>query len=172
MTVYLGIDNGVSGSIGVIYNDQSFFFKTPTKMEQDYTKKKKNISRIDVHELNLKINGVIDDLDWKGGKILAVIERPMVNPGRFAATTSAVRALESTLIFIEYVSAFAISYQFIDSKEWQKSLLPKGLKGSAELKVASKHIGNRLFPNHTKDISKHGDADGLLIAEYAKRVGW
>jgi hypothetical protein len=57
------------------------------------------------------------------------------------------------------------AYEYIDSKEWQKSLLPKGLKGSEELKKASLDVGKRLFPS--LDIKK--DADGLLIAEYLRR---
>jgi len=56
-------------------------------------------------------------------------------------------------------------YEYIDSKEWQKVLLPKGIKGSDELKKASLDIGKRMFP--TLKIKK--DADGLLIAEYLRR---
>jgi len=47
-------------------------------------------------------------------------------------------------------------------------LLPQGIKGD-ELKVASKDIGCRLFPEHTELIVKHKDADGILIAEYCRR---
>lgn len=86
----------------------------------------------------------------------------MVNPGRFLATASALRACEATLIVIE---SLKIPYQWIDSKEWQKALLPSGLKGP-QLKKASKEIGLRLFPNIQL---KHEDYDGLLIAEYARR---
>jgi hypothetical protein len=86
----------------------------------------------------------------------------MVNSTRFNATLSAIRALEATLIALER-SQFP--YEYIDSKEWQKVLLPKGLKGSDELKAASLDIGKRLFPS--LDIKK--DADGLLIAEYMRR---
>jgi hypothetical protein len=86
----------------------------------------------------------------------------MVNSARFSASMSAVRCLEATLIAIEEVG---FSYQYVDSKEWQKLLLPKGLKGSDELKKASFDVGKRMFP--TLAIKK--DADGLLIAEYLRR---
>ena len=39
---------------------------------------------------------------------------------------------------------------YIDSKEWQKELLPSGCKGE-ELKTASRDIGCRLFPKY-KDL--------------------
>jgi hypothetical protein len=56
---------------------------------------------------------------------------------------------------------------YIDSKEWQKEMLPKGVKGSDELKKLSLDIGNRLFPQF-RDF-KHPDRDSLLICEYARR---
>lgn len=163
MRYYIGIDNGVTGSIGIIAEDKSevSFWKTPIIKQQDYTKAKKNITRI---------NGVLlkEELELyqKGEDIIpfVLVERPMVDPTRFVATTSALRALEATLITLEMLN---LPYQFIDSKEWQKELLPKGIKGSEELKKASHDIGCRLFP--TLDSNYHTDFDGLLIAEYARR---
>ena len=57
---------------------------------------------------------------------------------------------------------------YVDSKDWQKVLLPKGTKGSDELKKASLDIGNRLFPQFADN--KHKDRDGILIAEYGRRL--
>ena len=90
------------------------------------------------------------------------IERPMVNPMRFAATLSAMRALEATVIFFE---GRKIPYSYIDSKEWQKVMLPEGLKGSDELKEASDSICRRLFPD--VEVCK-GGGDSLLIAKYMR----
>ena len=87
----------------------------------------------------------------------------MVNPTRFKATTSALRCFEAELVIIEYLG---LRHIFIDSKEWQKELLPKGCSGN-DLKKASLDIGNRLFPMFEK--FKHPDRDGLLIAEYGRR---
>jgi hypothetical protein len=47
-------------------------------------------------------------------------------------------------------------------------MFPKGLKG-IELKKASMDIGIRLFPHLEEVIIKQKDADGLLIAEWARR---
>jgi hypothetical protein len=159
---YIGIDNGVSGSIGCIEGDGSWadMISMPTFSEQNYTKTKKNITRI--NSVALK-----EYLAERGGCVKVFLERPMVNPGRFMATTSALRALESTLIVIE---SLGYSLQYVDSKEWQKSMLPSGLKGPDELKKASLDIGKRLFPKLSAIIDRHKDADGLLMAEHFRRI--
>lgn len=155
---YIGIDNGVSGSIGIIPNSgaNARMFITPIFSVYNYTKEAKKITRIDVVTLESILSGISSPF--------AIIERPMVNPTRFQATQSALRALEAMLIVIERLS---IPHQFIDSREWQKSILPKGIKGSVELKAASLNIGKRLFPQFSKKFKI--DADGILIAEYARR---
>jgi len=48
--------------------------------------------------------------------------------------------------------------------------LPKGVQGAPELKKASMDIGLRLFPDQANVINKHKDADGLLIAEWSRRM--
>lgn len=158
---FIGIDNGVSGSIGIVSDNDSTFIESPKISQQSYTKKKKNISRIDWKSMHAILS------EFKGKNCMVLLERPMVNPGRFLATTSALRALEATLIVIEQLE---LPHAYIDSKEWQKILLPKGIKGSDELKKASMDIGCRLFPKHNDLIKKHKDADGLLIAEYCRRT--
>jgi len=157
--IYIGIDNGVTGTIGIISESDSRFFKIPTVTEQSYTKAKQNITRIDHSGLMALLSG------YTSAKVL--IERPMVNPGRFKATQSALRCLESVLIAVEICE---YPYSYIDSKEWQKVLLPKGVKKEG-LKKASLDIGCRLFPKHKELIIKNKDADGLLIAEYMRQTG-
>ena len=161
MKVAIGIDNGVSGSVGIITPDGSYMYHTPIFKEQSYTKKKQNISRINTRGLDdmlLHHMIAIDPSD-----VFALIERCMVNSTRFKASLSAVRALEATLIVLEYRG---IGYEYIDSKEFQKALLPSGIKGTPELKKASLDIGIRKYPHLKETIEKQGDADGLLIADY------
>lgn len=154
---YIGIDNGVSGSIGIIDSDRNaLWFRMPVKNELSYTKEKKFINRVDLKGLAELFNSVVP-LD---AVIVLKIERPMVNPMRFAATMSAIRALEATLIFFESRN---IPYTYIDSKEWQKAMLPSGLKGADELKAAADSICLRLFPS-IKICA--GGGDSLLIAKY------
>lgn len=104
-------------------------------------------------------------VEYKGTNILAVIERPFVNPSMFKSTLSAIRALEATLVILEHIG---IPIRYIDSKEWQKELLPEGTKGTTELKKASLDIASRMFPTHIDTIKKQKDGDGILIAEYAR----
>ena len=157
--IYVGIDNGVTGTIGIVGDDiQPQIHHTPVKKEQDYTKAKNIVSRLDC-------NGLMEILNqFNKNDIHVVCERPMINPTRWKASMSAIRCWEAQLIILEVLG---VPHQFIDSKEWQKELLPKGIKGADEQKKASKDIGKRLFPQFAD--FKHSDFDGLLIAEYARR---
>jgi len=160
--VVIGCDNGVTGSIGVIncVSGKTYFIKTPSFSSQNYTKKKGNISRIKHDELYNFL------AQFKEYKCHVLIERPLVNPARFSATISGVRALESTLIVIEQLK---YSYNYEDSKKWQQLLLPIG-STKEQLKIDSMTIGKRLFPEHEQLIMKHRDADGILLAEYGRRI--
>lgn len=157
--VYIGIDNGTSGTISVIGDDiETQIYHTPIKKEQNYTKAKKTISRLDCKKF---LDIITQDKD---ADVVVVMERPLVNPTRFVATTTALRCFEAQLILVEMMKYRII---YIDSKEWQKEMLPKGVKGSDELKKLSLDIGNRLFPQF-RDF-KHPDRDSLLICEFARR---
>lgn len=164
--VFIGIDNGVSGSIGVLRWDRDGFtasmHPTPVVLGQDYTKKNQRVSRLD----HVTFKQMLSTYSYYK-EVRCVIERPMVNPGRFKATLSAMRCLESTLLILEQLN---IGYEYVDSKEWQKVFLP-GVKGPAELKRASAQKGAQLYPHLREAIEKQGDADGLLIAEHARRIG-
>jgi len=157
--VYIGIDNGVTGTIGIIDGKGTYFYETPVKLEQNYTKKKGNVSRVVVKKMKEILAPYADK------HCMIHIERPMINGMRFNASVSAARCLESTLIIIQDLG---MAYEYVDSREWQKELLPKGSKGE-QLKTDSKNIGCRLFPEHEKLIEKHKDADGLLMAEHCRR---
>lgn len=162
-SVYIGIDNGSTGSIGVIYRNGYSFRPMPTKKEQDYTKKKKNVTRLKLKDLRQWIGR---ETRYKVVAVKLMIERPLVNPRRFVATASALRFLEATLIVLEQMH---LPVEYIDSRKWQKELLPAGCSGP-ELKTASLQIGCRMFPLMKEEITAHGDADGLLIAEYCRRM--
>ena len=164
--IYIGIDNGVTGTIGWVgENLCPGIEKTPVKEEQSYTKAKKKINRVDyprLLELLKDIQGAAESTEC-----LVVIERPMINPMRFQESVSAARSLESTLIAVEQLGFPRI---YVDSRQWQKKLSPQGCKGK-ELKKASMDIGCRLYPGGFTEqiIREHKDADALLIAEWARR---
>jgi hypothetical protein len=166
---FIGIDNGVTGSIGIIILKgavkSSAFIPTPVIDCPNYTKEPSNLKRVDWKNLmeNMPLGGMV------------YIERPMVDPKRFTATQSALRSLEATLVVLEYLGYERDkSYWFLDSKIWQKEFLSSALIGAEEMKKGSMEVGLKLFPSNGQFIKKHGDADGLLIAEFLfrKNIDW
>lgn len=164
-TLYIAIDNGTTGSIGWVGADIApGYVLTPIKKEQSYTKKKQIISRVDHTALRKQLSDVIGDIP--ADNVLIIMERPRINPMQFKTSISAARSLEATLCVIEDLG---LPRMYCDSRDWQSKLLPHGIKGSPELKKASMDIGCRLFPSQSELITKHKDADALLIAEWARR---
>lgn len=162
MRAYLGTDNGVTGSLGAIHFDGVVSWSPmPVKRELNYTKAKSWINRVNYPELLAHYQ----HFRAYNSEVLVLLERPMVNPGRFQATVSALRCMEATLIAIEQVG---LPYRYVDSREWQKVMLPSGLKGD-ELKKASVDVGRRMWPHLT--LPKSADFDSLLMAAWAKQVG-
>lgn len=166
--IYIGIDNGVSGSVGVIgqAGEVDYFGPIPTRTCQDYTKRAKNVSRLDC----IRFYYILARFGGTAENTRVFIERPMVNPARFMATGSALRCLEAVLIVLERRMLPVTRY--VDSREWQKLMLPAGVKGAADLKRASRDLGLRRWPGFECEIKKVGDADGLFIAECARQNQW
>lgn len=163
--IFFGVDNGITGSIGIIHPEQSFFYPAPSYSVQDYTKKKQNISRLD----RVEFRKIITYHTRENPNVFILLEHPFWNPMLSPkASKSGVMCLEAQLGIIEQMM---IPYEVIPSKKWQKDLLPEGCKGRAQLKKASLDAGIRLFPILEDQIRKQKDADGLLIAEWARRQG-
>jgi hypothetical protein len=171
--VYIGIDNGVTGAVGIVETERTnvFLFPTPVIRELSYTKKKQFVHHLDV-PLFATILTIAENLA-KGNTnhVLAVLERPMVNPERFKATLSAVTCFMQQYTVLRYRY---IPFRYIDSKEWQREMLPSGLE-KEQLKDASLDVAQRLFPvlnlGESTILTKQ-TADAILIAEYARRKQW
>jgi hypothetical protein len=150
----IGIDNGTSGSYGIIGPDGVVFDIMPIK-DSLLGKAGKHIKRIDVTKL-------MDIFAHNKGKdTFAYVERPFT--GQFLnAVLPAQRSFEAVLIALELMR---IGYEVVDSKTWQLPVLGQ-IKGSAELKKASMLRGCQMYPVHGAAIKEHGDADGLLIAHH------
>lgn len=161
---YIGIDNGISGTIGILRGDKSSFFKVPTFFGQDYVKTKKNVTRIDF----ISLASLLDKIVASSLETFIIMERPMINPRRFSATVSAARSMESVLIVVDLLKArHKIHFRWVDSKEWQSRIFPKGTKGD-KTKLRSMQIGSKKYPQHSELIVKHKDADGLMLAEFCR----
>ena len=162
MKVWIGIDNGISGSIGYITEKGDWnFAKVPIKLTYSYTKDRQKLNRIDHESLKTMLISIINKS--KDNNIICYIEKPYTDPNRYKASISGMRAYESVIVLLEQVG---IAYETISSKLWQKEILP-GVKGSNDLKKASLETGKRLFPGIEK--IKHSDYDGILIAEWMRR---
>ena len=164
--LYIGIDNGTSGTIGILGEHNMVFIETPIVKEQSYTKKKEIISRVDINKLYEVFAEAMNNEGCQPSDCMVVMERPMINPEMFKTSMSASRTLEAELCVVEMLS---MPHMYIDSKQWQREILPQGIKGSPELKKASRDIGKRLFPVHEFLIDRHKDADGILIAYWARK---
>ena len=182
--VYVGIDNGISGTIGIFdESGKAHLFPTPTKSDLNYQKTKvKHITRIDVGAFRsllqrfLYEEGHLGQPDHKR-LCKAMLERPYTSTSvgkdgkrkiNYDAMVSGMRALEATLIVLE---SLGIGKEYCDSKDWQKKLLPYISVASkkeypAKLKQVSLEVGQRMYPEI--DWTGRKDADGILIAKYLK----
>ena len=161
--ILVGIDNGSSGSIAILSPGQPpFWAPTPVKRHRNYQKVEKHLNRVNTDILFDMLHDRVFVPVQSGSTALVLLERPYCNPAGFNASLLAARALEATLVI---VNLLGLEFRFVDSKEWQSIMLPKGLIGRDELKKASAEVGKKLFP--TTKFKK--DADSLLMAEWARR---
>jgi hypothetical protein len=166
--IWIGWDNGV-GTIAIIKADGTACIEmTPIRRCLSYTKAKNYISRIDVPKVLALINGWLTDCNDRT-QVHVGIERPFTShlPIHKKGVVLGARMHEAQLIIVE--DLLKLSYEFIDSGQWQKNLLPSGIKGSVELKKASLEIGKRKWPHLVDKMKK--DADALFIAEYLRQQG-
>jgi hypothetical protein len=167
--ITVGIDNGQSGSIGILGAGRCVFEKIPTQAYLHYGKKGTIGQRLNRGALESLLEEHLENLEDRGwqvaGRLHVFIERPF--SGKFMnAVLPAHRFFEATIIVMEDMFAGAgLGYEVVDSGPWQKGVLGN-VKGSAELKKASLLRGIQLYPQFKDIITKHGDADGLLMAHH------
>ena len=159
---YIGIDNGQSGSVGIIGPDGVAYESIPTQDYLHYGKKGTISQRLDRAGLSNLLPHFSAPGPWVGyANIHIYIERPF--SGKFInAVVPAHRFFEATIICLEDLQ---LGYTVVDSREWQAKMLGN-VKGSANLKKASLLRGLQLYPQLAASIKSQGDADGLLIAHY------
>jgi hypothetical protein len=189
MKYYISLDNGVSGSVCIL--DESgklmFYGPTPVRRKLNYTKAVGYSNRLDGTALRAILEPYSEHCTL-------VLERPMINPGRWNATVSAIRCDEATNIVIDLLG---IKLIYVDSRDWQTPMLPtrpavkgklfkipkkakaseyleereanKALKAkraafALETKALSLAVGQRLFPA----ITFKKDADSAVQCEWAR----
>ena len=160
----ISFDNGISGAcciLNLFHDEEVYYFEMPTFKVSSSFKGVGYITRIDHKQLYRNLEKYI-----KNRECYVYLERAMKNPGRFKNSISAVRAFEATIITLENLD---LEYKEIDSRKWQHTTLGKEVKGRDNLKIASLHKAQELFPSFYKDIQKHKDGDSFLIAYYIKQ---
>lgn len=160
-TYVIGNDNGVTGSVAVLELETGklvLYKKVPVVRSLAYTKAAAWLNLIDV-------DAYIDMLAPFATDSRLFIERPMVTPKRWKATVSALCCWTAQRIALERLGkSHGLRYEYVDSKQWQRVMLPSGVTGAPALKAASLDVGRRMFPK--QKFTK--DADGALIAEWAR----
>lgn len=151
---YIGIDNGVSGTVGILDDGEKVvFFKTPVIKSKHYAKSRDMLTRIDRKKLQKLLEPHLP--------ALALIEAPFTNPGMFQATLSNHRSHAEISGVLEDLG---ITFETVLPRTWQPAVLGD-VSGRELLKEASLKKAKELFP---KLIIKAPDADGLTIAVYLK----
>ena len=151
---YIGIDNGISGTVGILDDaDKVVFFKTPTIKSEHYAKSRDLLTRIDRKKLQKLLEPHLP--------ALALIEAPFTNPGMFQATLSNHRSHAEISGVLEDLG---ITFETVLPRAWQPAVLGN-VSGRELLKEASLKKAKELFPNL---VIKTPDADGLTIAVYLK----
>ena len=165
----IAIDNGVTGRYAIRVGDKVVFEKIPIFKQQEYTKKKQNVSRLNVPKLAKDVYSVIKNTST----VIIMLERPMINPRRYKASMSAIRCLEATLVCIEFLHRRHgnVFYFFIDSKEWQSAMIPNATGASKakalSLKSASRDYGLLHYPQFGKELLRSTiDGDALAMVDY------
>ena len=189
VVIAVGIDNGVSGGVGIITPDKYNLFKMPVFEDLNYQKSEdKYIHRIDVFELVNQLKTLMDKYPSEDIKVM--IERPMINPHMFMASVSSARSLEAVLIALSFSRneqfPNGLPKHYIDSKAWQTVLLPniskpkigKEVEAKERAKLNKEHTKRlkeaaffrvkQMFPNVIDKIKTNADADSMLIAEYCR----
>ena len=155
----IGLDNGTTGSLAVYDTNLNLMamHNVPIKKELSFQKKAKHITRIDYPNLC----ELLTQLKSGENDIHCFMERPFTCGSKMINTALiSFRCFEAEIIALEECE---IGYTVISSKDWQKNLLPKGLKGSKELKKASLDVAKRLYPYLAEKLNL-GNADSVLIA--------
>lgn len=141
--------------------ESSDFRPLPVTDVQDFYRCKSIISRV----RSMDLLGLLAPLPVEYAT-RAIIERP-ASSMPFSRHVGTVRRLEAVLVVLELLT---IPYEFVDAKEWQRTVLPSGLKAGAPTRRASMDIGKRLFPQHSETINSIGHADALLLAEFYRHA--
>jgi hypothetical protein len=168
----VGIDNGTTGTVGIVGGPTAFFGHVPNFEAVSHVKSKGFCTRIDRAKLKdiLYVHGCAGDHACTNVRVY--IEAPFTMQFSTEAVLMAHRAYEAVLSVCDDLGLPA---EVVQPKAWQSVQLgdrlampTKNVKGAVkpDTKKASLLKGIQLYPSLEAAIRQHGDADGLLIAHH------
>lgn len=163
----IGIDNGTTGTIGILGPDGAIFEAVPTIEVLSHVQAKGFTKRIDRSALMRMFLPYCDHPE----NVKVYIEAPFTMAYATTAVLMAHRAYEAVLTVCEDLR---IGQETIAPRDWQPHVLGKKIsvtkvvkgKVKVDTKKASMLRGAELYPHLAESIRSHGDADGLLIAHH------
>lgn len=166
--VYVGIDNGSTGSIGYMAGTYTSLLPM-TEMCRRYTGNRKGTGL----ELDpITFDDYIKQIQKVHGHIeMVAIEKPFTNP-RNVMTMVAARGMFAAIQAILELNR--VPYIVVGAQEWQKKFLNGAVtaeanKGEKETKLRSRILGSQRWPELANPIKRQKDADALWLALHAKQ---
>ena len=159
MTVYIGIDQGLTGAIAFLGKGWDRVLDCPV------AKARKG------HDFQVPL--MVDLLDslldeHNVGAMVAAIEQGIAMPRQSSSSTF--KTGRGIGLWEMALAARGIRYEFVTPQRWKKALgIPKGAD-----KNESRVVAQRLFPDLADQLARvkdDGRADALLIAEWRRRQG-
>lgn len=158
--VYIGVDNGLSGAIGILFAGSGQATR-PENEHHPMVTRSATIAGKDGRRLHYK--AVRDTFNrFSDAGAIIILEYPFRGQNS-RAVGYGMAAWECVMIAAEVA---AIPVHHVAAKTWQKELFG-GIKGTAELKKASRVYGETLWPWLKPNKGAHGgDFDAMMLALY------
>ena len=156
MTLYAGIDPGLSGALSVILpTGEVRFYDTPTiEVTSGKRKRRQFLVAQMVHLLT----------PYATGEVQVALEQVASRPGQSSVATFSFG--QGYGCWIGILAAMGIPVTFVIPQTWKKAMAVTGDKGAAIVRAT------QLFPATAKDLTlvkHHGRADSLLIAAWLRQ---
>jgi crossover junction endodeoxyribonuclease RuvC len=160
MSVYIGIDPGLTGAVAAIDGAGHLLrlADTPTLVVRSGRKDRNE------YQLGEMVDILLPYSDQRGDAF-AAIEAVNAFPGQ--GVTSMFRLGYGLGLWEGITAALGISLEKVQPQRWKKTML----NGMGKLKGAAMLKAQRLFPTAELRLKKHeGRAEALLIAEWLRRT--
>lgn len=146
--IFLGIDPGKSGAVGVLIGEKFFVYPTPV-IGKDY----------DICGMKYLLAPYVQD------GAFCVLERAQAMPKQ--GSVSMFEFGRGYGIWLGILACLGIQFQIVHARVWTRQML-EGAPG--EGKERAVHVAQNLFSWRPKLKKEWQYADAILLAEYAKRL--